>query len=417
MLAISLFSCVALPPRVAFDAKRLPKPVPVADPGAGPWPLVPASEVLEVCHLDPYELARADALLDTPWAVVRYGRLCHKYDADGMRANRAYSVTKTLGALVTGMVAYQTRALPRVGRKTGPLRDDDRVDHWLDRFSYNPDAQVGHVLGMVAHSKDLEAKEMRYDVFGKTQINSLSAILSAAIAQDPDRLGADLEAFTQRFLFQKLGLQKSSWSRGARDKTFAYSYKGDVYDMAKLGLLILRGGTWAGERLVDAEWIYRMTHPSFEEANTAYGYLTWLNSPVNYHFGGIPAPPPDRTKGATLPGPCAPMAINAHHPHGLSNSADCNLGDMQRCKPQYDVGVWNAVGLGGQVIQGHPGLDLVIVATDLTPFDTGLTAVSRLWDAVRPAVVAADPFFADNMQAFCAEYGNNRYAPDWRIQP
>jgi hypothetical protein len=44
--------------------------------------------------------------------------------------------------------------------------------------------------------------------------------------------------------------------------------------------------------------------------------------------------------------------------------------------------------------------------------DTGLRAVSLLRDAVRPAVVATDPLYADNMEAFCAAYGNNRYAPD-----
>lgn len=112
-----------------------------------------------------------------------------------------------------------------------------------------------------------------------------------------------------------------------------------MYDLARIGLLMLRGGVWANERLLDAEWIYRMTHPSFEEANTAYGYLTWLNASKNYHLGGIPAPPPDPTKGATLPGPCAPLAINRQHPHGLSNAYDCKLSDAKRCEQQYDVGV------------------------------------------------------------------------------
>ena len=37
----------------------------------------------------------------------------------------------------------------RTGRKTGPVADTDRVDHWLDDFSFNPASQLAHVLAMV----------------------------------------------------------------------------------------------------------------------------------------------------------------------------------------------------------------------------------------------------------------------------
>jgi hypothetical protein len=77
----------------------------------------------------------------------------------------------------------------------------------------------------------------------------------------------------------------------------------------------------------------------------------------------------------------------------------------------FDVGVWNAVGMGGQVIQGHPGLDMVIVGRDVTG-GTGPAAPAKLWHAVRPAVIAADPTYPGNEQAFCDAYGSNSYAPD-----
>jgi len=54
------------------------------------------------------------------------------------------------------------------------------------------------------------------------------------------------------------------------------------------------------------------------------------------------------------------------------------------------------------------------VVNDLTPLEFGTRAPSLLWDAVRPAVVAADPTFAGNESAFCAAYGANRYAPNLR---
>jgi hypothetical protein len=224
-----------------------------------------------------------------------------------------------------------------------------------------------------------------------------------------------LEAFTQRFLFQKLGLAHSTWSDGKPDKQFAYSWLTDVYDMAKIGLLMLRGGVWNGERLLDADWVYRMTHPAFEDANTGYGYLTWLNASANYTFG-IPNQP-TLPAGPVNPGPCAPVSIYKQHPHGLSESPDCNYGPLYSCSQTYDVGVWQAIGLAGQVIQGHPALDLILVGMDLTQQETkngDLTAnpSGKLWDAVRPAVINADPTYQGDASAFCSAYGSNAYAPD-----
>ena len=68
--------------------------------------------------------------------------------------------------------------------------------------------------------------------------------------------------------------------------------------------------------------------------------------------------------------------------------------------------MWQALGLFGQVIQGHPGLDMIIVAKNVTGFEdsSGVTASARVWDAVRPALLAADPRYAGAEDAFCRDY-------------
>lgn len=382
---------------------------PSTDPGTGAWQVVAPADVREECRLDPELLAAADRQLDRPWAIVRYGKLCHEFYPSGSDApTHLFSATKTMAAAVTGMAAYQTRDLERTGRKTGPLRDTDRVDHWLDSFTFNPDARVAHVLGMVAFNEDLSygRKEHRYDATGDREINRLSDVINTAIAQDPDRLGGDLEEFWQRFMVQKLGMRDSRWTNGERDKIFGYTWFGTVRDMARVGLLLLNRGVWNGERLLDEEWIYRLTHPSFEDANTSYGYLTWLQANSNYHFGGI-------LGGAKFQAPldpCQPAAINATFPHGISQATDCNYEAPWSCEQEFDVGVWTANGAGGQLIVGMPGLDLVLVVKDL-----GSDAFSGLlWGPVRPAVVAEDPRFRGDDTAFCAAYGAGGYAPDLR---
>jgi CubicO group peptidase (beta-lactamase class C family) len=177
--------------------------------------------------------------------------------------------------------------------------------------------------------------------------------------------------------------------------------------MAKVGLLILNYGVWGGQRLVDEEWIYRMTHPSFEDANTGFGYLTWLNSSSNHQSiaGG-------KVQGADTPGTCATVCIHKSYPHGLSEAKDCNYTAPYTCDQQYDVGVWQAEGLMGQLIQGHRGLDIVIVARNAQPGGTGPGTAQQVWDALRPAVIAGDPMFKGDDAAFCKAYGSNSYAPD-----
>ncbi|MGD9763475.1 MAG: hypothetical protein AB7V27_07170 [Candidatus Binatia bacterium] len=378
-----------------------------ADPGAGPWKPVPRAEVAARCGLDPDLLDAADMMIGRPYALVRYGQLCHEFYPTGPdQIEEVWSTTKTLGALVTGLVAYQTRDLPRTGRKTGPLSDTDRVDHWLDTFSFNRDARIAHVLAMVAHNPNLASGQrvFTYDALGSTQINRLSDVMRAAIAQDPQRLGGDLETFTQRFLFGPLGMHDSVWSNGAPDKVLGFTWYSTVRDMARVGLLLLHRGVWNGARLLDAEWVYKMTHPAFEDANTGYGYLTWMNSASNYTFGQTPGAP----KRQTPVDPCAPVAVYQSYPHGLSESPNCNYEPPATCEQQIDAGMWFAAGLGGQYIVGHPGLDLVLVVKNFPSGPGGL------WRAVRPALVARDPRFAGDEAGFCDAYARGEYAPDLR---
>lgn len=377
-----------------------------ADPGTAAWQPVPPSEVAERCGLDPELLAAADPLVNRPYTVVRYGQLCHEYypagDVTTDATEEVFSTTKSLGALVTGIASYQTRDLPRTGRKTGPILDDDRVDHWLDSFTFNPDARIAHVLGMVAWNEDLSygAKEHLYDIVGNREINRLTDVINTAVLQDPDRLGENIDVFSNRFLFEPLGMNDSNWFPGDPNKLFALGWQSTVRDMARVGLLLLRDGVWSGERILASDWVYKMTHPSWEDANTGYGYLTWLNSASNWTLGlgdGLHQGPLDL---------CAPLSLNTEYPHGISEAPDCNYDPPYMCGQPLDVGMWYFAGLGGQYVVGHRALDLVMTVKNST------AGPAALWAAVRPALVALDPQFAGDEEAFCAEYARGAYAPD-----
>jgi len=399
------------------------------DPGTGPFVLVPDDQVADECGLDPDLLKQADKVIDDDYIVVRYGKLCHQYlTGKTDRPTDAYSATKTLGVVVTGVASYETRDIPRTGRKTGQLLDTDRADHWLDsigfndgftrkyKYGYNPDALLAHVMAMVAHNKTLDDGNMNflYDVIGTMQINSLSQVVSTAIAQDSARLGSNIEEFTQRFVYQPLGMTDSNWSLyGPENKMYASGWRTTLHDMARIGLLVLHGGIYNGQRLMAESWVYRMTHPSFEESNTGYGYLTWLNT----RGGGSGVGGAELDFSGTLQNTeydlCAPVPMWNSYPHYPSKATDCNHDPGYSCEQKYDVGVWSAQGLGGQYIIGHPGLDLLLVAKDFG--EKG--GPTGLWEAIRPALVALDPVYKGDEEAFCAAYGTNNYAPDMTYQP
>ena len=361
---------------------------PLVDPGTGPWDLVAEAQVQDVCRLDPELLQQVVMRQDQSFAIVRYGRLCFvsgENASDGPGVSHLFSATKTLGALLTGAVMYQTRDLPQSSASMGgPLLQWDRMDKWLDlttlpsRGRVNPDATVAHVLGMVGYSDDLSfgQKRHRYDADGSREINYLIRVIDNVVKQDPQRFGADAVEVKDR-LFAKLGFEDSSWDVDF----FGYSWYGSLLDMARLGLLALHGGIYNGERLVDTEYIYNMTHPAFEDGSTRYGYLTWLNG-----------------------GTCQPRAIHASYPHGISEASDCADGN---CDQDNDVGVWSAIGAGGQYIVGHRGLDMVVVGKNW-----GSGGGEELFGLVLPSIVAADPKFMGDQEAFCEAYARGAYAPD-----
>lgn len=373
-----------------------PAGTPATDPGVDPWELVPRDRVAEECGLDPDILEQTNAVIDRPWAIVRYGKLCHEYYPSGTdEVTEVFSATKTFSAVVTGIAVQETADLARSGRKTGPLSDTDRVDHWLDDFSFNQDAQIAHVLAMVGHNEDLSFgnRPFAYDAAGDVQINRLSDVINTAIDQDPARYGETLEDFTQQYLYEPVGMRNSSWTGGNPDKIFAFSWQTTTRDMARLGLLMMNDGAWDGRQVLSEDWVYKMTHPSFEDASLNYGYLTWMSNGPGGFFGS-----------------CAPASIFREHPHGLSESPDCGYEDVGLCAQENDVGVWSALGLFGQIITGHPALDMVVIAKDI---GDGVSAAGA-WAFARPALVAEDSRFAGDEEAFCQAYAGGGYAPDLR---
>ena len=371
-----------------------------SDDGPGEWPLV--ADIAKDCKIDGSLLAMQSF---SEFAIFRYGHLCFTTNInDG--ASSLFSATKTLGGTFSGVAAYETRDIPSTGPGTGSPKDTDKVYDWVPTAgsNVNREALLAHIMAMVGHNLDLSYgnKSYSYDTVGTTEINNMIAVTEKAISQDSARLGTSAVQFTQKFLFDKLGMSDSSWSGGA----IATGWTGSMADMGKLGTLLAHGGWFNGERVLAEEWVYRMSHPAFEDANTSYGELAWLN-----HRGNATGIGGDIASGSNGPDgdPCAPAAFWTSYPHPPSEAMDCRATVAgASCTQKYDVGVFSAQGLGGQFVVMHPGLDLVLVAKNFS----NQNGPTGMWDKVRPALVALDPTYMGDEAAFCKAYGAGDYAPD-----
>lgn len=376
------------------------------DPGSQPWKPVPRDKVATTCGLDPDLLEEASLqMLHTPFVIVRHGKLCWTggYPSGYDEPYQVWSVTKTFGALLFGMIASRSR-----------LSDTHAVTRWIPKEvieseGINPKAKLAHILAMTSTKSDLRygrKGQWSYDTAGDREINTLVGVMNRAIARQPKRFPGvtNVKEFAEKELFEPLGMRDSSWPGEVIAGTMVSSQE----DLARMALLILRRGVWDGRRLVAERYLYRMTHPAFEDTNTGYGYLTYVNAADNWVYST-----------GTADTECMPYTTWPRYPHAPTFEAPDDNGGSPFAKVRHDIGVTWAAGAGGQKTSIHRGLDLVIsVRDDMLSVDGGRPGTfeghKRVWNAIRPALVAEDPKFKGDEEAFCKAYQRSAYAPDLR---
>ena len=185
-----------------------------------------------------------------------------------------YSVTKTFGAMLFGMVASRSTT----------LSDEDPVSEWIppeELGAINPKAKLAHVLAMVSTNADLRHGKKgawSYDTAGDREINRLVGVMDRAIAAEPARFPGveNVVELAQKELFDPLGMKSSSWA----GEQIGGNLFSNVRDMARLGQLWLNGGRWDNRQLVASDYVRQSITPS--PLNPNYGFLHRLASrPIN----------------------------------------------------------------------------------------------------------------------------------------
>jgi CubicO group peptidase (beta-lactamase class C family) len=90
--------------------------------------------------------------------------------------------------------------------------------------------------------------------------------------------GRNVDEYASEYLFQPLGIHYF-WKHSP---TGLPDTEGGLYlasrDLARIGLLIMRGGVWDGQQIVPAEWIKQSVTPAISvgEDGREYGFQWWL---------------------------------------------------------------------------------------------------------------------------------------------
>lgn len=310
--------------------------------GVTDWPIAEPEDV----GLDPdvLDAMAADAAAEgsTCLLVTRGGHIAAEHHWNGGEVDRArevFSVTKSFTSILAGIAADD-----------GALAFDDPAATWIPEWRDTPsaDVTVDHLLSndsgrewslaidysemaidrdrtgyAVALGQDAEPGEVW--VYNNSAIQTLDRVLEQATGQPTIDFG------TSRLL-EALGMDDSRFTTDPTGNTLTFmGLQSTCRDLARFGVLLLRGGEWNGDRIVSNGYIDTALSPS-QDLTSAYGRLFWLNrtGPIASALS-----PLDRTASAEAP-------------------------ESQLVPDRPETLRW-ALGLGGQVIQMEPDTDTVVV--------------------------------------------------------
>lgn len=239
--------------------------------------------------------------------IVRHGYLVVEEYFDGWQADRLHtlqSVTKSVTSALVGIAidrgeirGVEAKVLDFFPDLVPKIQHLDRrkasltLEHLLtmrtgtdfhERGSNSPLDRMNRLrngwLSFVLDSRMIREPGMTF------QYDSGGVILLSGVLEKASGLAVD--AYAERHLFGPLGIEQATWFKNASGLAHTGGGLGlRPRDMARFGLLYLRGGRWQDRRILSQAWIdaslERQVASVGRQAghDQGYGYLWWVRSP------------------------------------------------------------------------------------------------------------------------------------------
>lgn len=234
-----------------------------------PLPVATASAVgIEQAAIDSLQRA-AEALKSDALLILRDGRLVHEWTSPGFRLPfNPQSVTKAITGLGVGVLLDRGR-LPNLdvplatffpefasdGRQAITLRH--LMTHTSGLAAERGEAQF-YASGRGDAAAYVRSRELAEPAGTTFRYSNVGAQLVSHVVQAAS--GTPLHAVLDSAVFAPLCIRDWRWALDERGATYGYSrIELTARDLAKLGQLVLDGGTWNGRRILRTETIDSLT--------------------------------------------------------------------------------------------------------------------------------------------------------------
>lgn len=256
-------------------------------------------------------LTRLEACQNTElhgFMLQRHGKVVAEgwwkpYDKDTVHINHSFG--KSYIATAIGVAC--TEGLIRVEDRIVDLFEEEIAKLHINVSDNLRKLKIKHVLsmsnGMAVHAATGANVLFNYlscpvdaEPGSTFMYNTAGSCILGAIIQKVT--GGTVRAYMTPRIFEKIGLEcdKLGWLSFANGLNAAPGVSATTENNLRLGMLYLNGGTWNGERLIDANWIRQATTKQIEndqsgeesiDGRSGYGYQLWMDRiPGVYRFDG-----------------------------------------------------------------------------------------------------------------------------------
>ena len=215
--------------------------------------------------------------------------------------HESYSITKSVVSALVG-IALKEGCIEDINDPVleyFPGRDFENLDEWKGGITiehlltmssglyWDQDAMVSHP-DWVQYTLDQPVIYQPGTTWSYS--NGSPHVLSALIATACE---TDTQDFSDQHLFGPLGITEYRWGRsveGYPKGGWGLAFK--TRDLAKIGYLYLRDGTWEGKQILPERWVQDSSERYFQVSETLepwelyYGYLWWIHGDGPYAAHG-----------------------------------------------------------------------------------------------------------------------------------
>jgi CubicO group peptidase (beta-lactamase class C family) len=241
----------------------------------------------------------SDKLGATAVMVIHRGAIVAEW-GDTVKRTELASVRKSLLNALIGIAVGEKKI--SLDSTLAQLGIDDNAPSLTDNEKTATVRMLLQARSGVYHTALYETREMALErpergshapgafwYYNNWDFNALGTIYEHAV-------GAGIfDAFDQE-IAKPIGMQDyrpqdGQYVTGAASIHRAYPIRMSARDLARFALLYLRGGAWAGRRIVPADWVRESTRPySRTGFGPGYGYLWWTGTAADPPADGVKLP-------------------------------------------------------------------------------------------------------------------------------